>query len=535
MNWVEKKKRLVTYALPYANGSLHLGHALGLSQTDCYVRALRLMGEDVTFVCGDDAHGTPIMLNARKNEISPEQLVETIFKEHCLDIEQLSISVDTYHTTHCQLNEDIVHAAYHRLYRKGYIITKNIKQAYDETCSMFLPDRYIKGDCPKCGAGNQYGDCCEVCGKTYAMAELKNPKSTMSNATPVLKETEHYFYALSKTQAIIKKWLHQALVPESVKNKLSEWFGGLHDWDISRDAPYFGIKIPNTEHKYFYVWLDAPFGYLSALGAELGTSDAETVLNAWNTYQVEHFVGKDIVYFHGVFWPSVLSSCDLVLPHRLHVHGFLNISGDKMSKSRGTFILLQDYLAIFPPDLLRYYFASRLSSSVADVDFNATDFMLKTNADLVGKLVNIGNRLQGFLHQHYSGILGEVYDVALWQLLISADAEIQQAYRDVDLAAVCRQVMLLCDQTNQYINDHKPWEMAKKEEKEVLLKVCTTGLNAFRYLVYRLAPIVPNIAEHVANSFNESIVWDIEPLINHRCEPFKHLVSRVTKEQIDRL
>lgn len=530
---VSQKKILVTYGLPYANGKLHLGHALGLLQTDCYVRALRFLGEDVLFVCGDDAHGTPIMLNAKKQGKSSEELISEMYTSHVNDIEGFLISVNHYHTTHCQLNTDIVHAVYHKLEDNHLIETKNISQAYDEASSMFLPDRYVKGDCPLCDAKGQYGDHCEVCGKTYALSDLKNPVSVISNETPVWKESEHYFYKLSKKQASIEKWLSHSNVQSSIKNKLSEWFGNLQDWDISRDAPYFGIQIPNTENKYFYVWLDAPFGYLTVMGDSQGLKDPKAVFSLWNEYKIEHFIGKDIVYFHGVFWPSVLESAGLNVPSRLHVHGFLTIMGEKMSKSRGTFVLLEDYLDKLPPDMLRYYFASRLSSQVSDVDLNWGDFMQKVNSDLVGKLINIGNRTQNFLHKHYHGQLGSNVDIELWDKLVASQDKIEQAYRDVDLSGVCRIVMELCDYTNQYIDHHKPWQIAKTEQKKDLLIICTTALNAFRFLTYRLAPMVPTIAKAVGKSFDEEIVWGVEPLLNQACKPFPHLLARITEDQID--
>lgn len=530
---MNEKKRLVTYALPYANGPLHLGHALGLVQVDVYVRALRLLGKSVDFVCGDDAHGTPIMLNAKAQDKDPETLIAEIYQQHVKDIQGLNIALDHYHTTHCDLNTQVVHAVYHRLEEKGLINTKEIQQAYDETSQMFLPDRYIKGECPLCGAKDQYGDHCESCGKTYEISALKNPVSVMSGEPPVWRGSQHYFYALSQKQSVVEHWLSEANVQSAVKNKLSEWFGGLQDWDISRDAPYFGIEIPATVDKYFYVWLDAPFGYMSSMGDYLGLREAEAVFSAWNDYQIEHFIGKDIVYFHGVFWPSVLESSGLALPSRLHVHGFLTISGEKMSKSRGTFVRLDEYLDKLPADMLRYYFASRLSSQVTDVDLNWPDFVHKINSDLIGKLINIGNRVQGFIHKHYDGKLGDSIDDALWEALVASDEEIQAAYEALDLAQVCRLVMELCDKTNQYVDQHKPWVLAKQEDKGNLHEVGTTALNAFRFLGYRLAPIIPGIADKIAKSFQEEIQWSLEPHLEKDCQRFEHLLERVTEDQTD--
>lgn len=530
---MEERKKLITYALPYANGPLHLGHALGFTQVDCYVRALRLKGKDVLFVCGDDAHGTPIMLNAEKQGKTPKALIDQIYTEHKRDVQALGVALDHYHTTDCQLNEDIVHAVYHRLEAKELIAKRSVEQAYDESLNMFLPDRYVRGECPKCGAKDQYGDHCEVCGKTYDIATLVSPQSVMSGQTPVWRKSDHYFYRLSETQPVIENWLETAKVQTGVKNKLSEWFGGLQDWDISRDKPYFGIRIPNTEDKYFYVWLDAPFGYLSAFGDYLNLQDPEAVFSRWAEYEISHFIGKDIIYFHGVFWPSVLEASGIRQPSSLYVHGFLNIDGEKMSKSRGTFVLLADYLEKLPSDMLRYYFASRLSQGVLDVDLNWQDFKQKINADLVGKLVNIGNRTQGFLHKFYQGKMGDTVDTVFWEKLISRQSIIEDAYEKVDLAQVCREVMELCDLTNQYIDQHKPWEIAKTEERENLLEVVSTSLNAFRYLSALLAPIIPDLALKISNHFDQAVSWDSNPLLNHPCERFPHLLKRVEDDQID--
>ncbi|MCP8352164.1 methionine--tRNA ligase [Candidatus Synchoanobacter obligatus] len=527
-------KRVVTYALPYANGMLHLGHIMGMVQVDCYVRSLRMQNIDVTFVCGDDAHGTPIMLNAMKQGISPEQLIGQFYKEHVQDVRGFAISFDGYHTTHSMLNTQIVHQVYHRLNQGNMIVQKSIQQAYDVDQEMFLPDRYIKGECPKCGAQDQYGDHCEVCGKTYAIKDLKSPVSIMSNTSPVWKESLHDFFRLSSEQGSVEQWLSGSDIQESVKNKLGEWFvEGLQDWDITRDAPYFGIEIPNQPNKYFYVWLDAPFGYLSALGATLGLAEPQAIFDVWNDLNIEHFIGKDIVCFHGVFWPAVLKKAGLKAPSKLHVHGFLTLAGDKMSKSRGRFVSTRDYLAKLPADMLRYYFASRLSTTVADVDLDWQDFVLKVNADLVGKLANIGSRSQGFVHKYHEGCLGSRVDEDFWQTLISRHEEIMASYQAVNLAQVCRLVMELCDETNQYVDHHKPWVLAKEGDQEQLLLVATTALAAFRYLVYLLAPIIPNTAEKVAEAMGESQpVLQLDPFVGMKVNKFGHLLSRVVKEDV---
>lgn len=531
---MDKKRKVVSYALPYANGVLHLGHMLGMTQADCYVRASRLSGENIIFVCGDDAHGTPIMLNAKKQEVTPEALIADIYSSHVKDIEAFAISFDSYHTTHCDLNTQVVHKVYHALDKKSLIEVNAIEQAYDDVAKMFLPDRFIKGTCPKCGAEDQYGDHCEVCGKTYAIKELTSPKSVVSGGEPVWRPSDHYFFKLSLQQPLVENWLNTVNIQPSVKNKLQEWFdGGLQDWDVSRDQPYFGIQIPNTEDKYFYVWLDAPFGYMSSLGNALSLDTPEAVFDVWNTSTVEHFIGKDITYFHGIFWPAVLASAGLKTPDKVHVHGFLNVSGDKMSKSRGTFVPLSDCLERLPVDALRYYFASRLSDGVVDVELNWDDFVVKINSDLVGKMANIGSRSQGFIHKFYNSELGSEIDTHFWENLIRKDQEIQAAYQSVDLARACRLIMEMCDETNQYVDQYKPWVLAKTEEKEDLQKVCTTLLNAFRYLVYRLSPVVPGMAKTVADSFQEEVVWQTDPLLNKNILPFGHIVSRINEDQVD--
>ena len=529
------QKKVITYALPYANGMLHLGHIMGMVQADCYVRAQRLMNVPVTFVCGDDAHGTPIMLNAEKQGVTPDVLVEKIYQAHVRDYKAFHISFDGYHTTHCALNTEIVHSVYQRLQDADVIVQKEIEQAYDDSKAMFLPDRYIKGSCPKCHAEDQYGDHCEACGKTYAIRELQNPRSIMSDTPPIWKTSAHDFFQLSTQQVIVSNWLSNVDMQESVKNKLSEWFNeGLQDWDITRDEPYFGIGIPGQPGKYFYVWLDAPFGYMSSLGLTKGLTAPQAVFEDWQDSTIEHFIGKDIVSFHGVFWPAVLEKAGLKTPDKVHVHGFLTLSGDKMSKSRGTFVETQDYLEKLPADLLRYYFASRLSPSVIDVDLDWNDFMQKINADLVGKLANIGSRSQGFIHKLYNGQLGDTLDQDFWDKITAKHEDVLQAYQAVNLAQVCRLVMELCDETNQYVDHHKPWVLAKADDQENLYEVLTTTMNAFRYLAYLLSPIIPEISQKVADAFgDEAPTIVVEQYLNHSIQKFPHLLSRVTEDQIE--
>lgn len=528
-------EKIITYALPYANGSLHLGHILGMVQSDCYVRSLRLLGEKVLYLCGDDAHGTPIMLNAMKQAITPDELVSKYYVEHTEDIKGFNIGFDGYHSTHDPLNTLIVHSVYQRLAAQGAIIEKSVEQAYDESKGMFLPDRYIKGTCPKCGATDQYGDHCEACGKTYGIKELKAPQSILSGAEPIWRASLHDFYQLSTHQSYVETWLNKVTIQDSVKNKLKEWFvDGLMDWDITRDEPYFGIGIPNKPGKYFYVWLDAPFGYLTSLGKTLGLETYDEITSAWNSREVEHFIGKDIVYFHGVFWPSVLEKAGLRSPDKLQVHGFLTMSGDKMSKSRGTFVQAKTYLDKLPADLLRYYFASRLSPTVSDIDLDWEDFVLKTNSDLVGKLANIGSRSQGFLHKHMQGTMGSELDLVFWQQLIREHRSIEAAYREINLAKVCRLVMTLCDETNQYIADKKPWVIAKSDNISELAIVVTTSMNAFRYLTYCLSPIIPSVAEKVREAMgDEALVFTTDTLLGAKIHQFAHLIERVSADNVE--
>lgn len=541
---MNKNKKLITYALPYANGPLHLGHMMGLIQVDCYARALRMAGEDIMFVCGDDAHGTPIMLNAQKKNMTPEELIKMFYDDHVADLKSFSISVDGYHSTHDVLNFSVVHNVYQTLDNAGCIGASNVNQAFDEQEEMFLPDRYIKGVCPLCGAKDQYGDHCEVCGKTYAIEELKSPRSTVSNTEPVWKTSEHFLYKLSEKKAEAELWLKEANLQESVRNKLEEWFVSsdgkesetLKDWDISRDAPYFGIDIPGQPNKYFYVWLDAPFGYMSSMGSTLGLSHVKDVFDAWNEREIIHFIGKDIVYFHGIFWPSVLKSAGLRQPSQLHVHGFLTMAGDKMSKSRGTFVAIKDCLAVFSPDMLRYYFASRLSIGVTDVELNWDDFRQKINSDLVGKLANIGSRSQGFLHKHFDGKLGDSVDRAIWDAVSQKKEQVEMAFSSKNMALACRLVMEMCDEINQYIDHEKPWVLAKSDDLEHLHTVVTTAMNLFRLVVYLLAPITPSIASRVAKAFYDAQpLWAVEILLNHNIDVFEHLVARVSDEDLAKL
>jgi methionyl-tRNA synthetase len=528
-------KKLITYALPYANGQLHLGHMLGMIQTDVYVRSLRQVGEEVTYVCGDDAHGTPIMLNAQRQGITPEALIKDMSADHQQDVESFSIHFDYYGSTHDPLNKALVHDVYQKLVNANMVTEGDIEQAYDESEQMFLPDRFVKGVCPKCGAEDQYGDHCEVCGKTYALKELKSPQSIVSGSPPIWKKSNHVFYKLSSDQQGAKQWLEESDVQESIRNKLSEWFvDGLQNWDITRDAPYFGIDIPGRENQYFYVWLDAPFGYMTSFARALGLDRPEAIFAEWNQYSVQHFIGKDIVYFHGIFWPSVLKAAGLRAPEKMHVHGFVTLEAQKMSKSRGHFISPKQFVKVLPSDLMRYYLSSRLSSGVTDIDIDWQDFKLKVNADLVGKLANLCSRSQGFVHKYHEGVLSEV-DQEFWHQLVSTKNEIQQAYESLNIANVIKLIMQKCDFANQYVDAHKPWQLAKDGQVEQAVLVSSTALNAFRYLMSALAPIIPDAAEVVRQGFGDQVGYCIEPIQGQKVEKFAHLFSRVADEDIENL
>ncbi|MDC3180594.1 methionine--tRNA ligase [Gammaproteobacteria bacterium] len=529
-------KKLVTYALPYANGQLHLGHMLGMIQSDVYVRSLRMQGEDVLYVCGDDAHGTPIMLNAQRQGITPEELIEKMSIDHQKDIHSFGINFDFYGSTHDDLNTQLVHAVYQRLDDANMLTQAKIEQAYDDSEQMFLPDRFVKGTCPKCGAKEQYGDHCEVCGKTYALKELIDPISIVSGQVPVWRQSSHVFYRLSADQEGAKQWLDTSDVQSSIRNKLSEWFvDGLQNWDITRDAPYFGIKIPNREQQYFYVWLDAPFGYMTSFARALSLQEVSAIFEQWNAYEVEHFIGKDIVYFHGIFWPSVLRSAKLKPPVKMHVHGFVTLESQKMSKSRGHFISPKAFIKYLPSDMMRYYLASRLALGVVDIDIDWEDFRLKVNADLVGKLANLCSRTQGFIHKYHEGHLDKQVDEAFWQELIAKHSEIEEAYRSLNIAQAVKLVMLQCDLANQYVDAHKPWQLVKEGKVEEAVLVSTTALNAFRYLMSALAPIMPETATRVQTAFKDELGFALRPIVEQKIEKFSHVFSRVTVEDIEAL
>ncbi len=535
------RKMLVTSALPYANGHLHLGHMVEHIQTDIWVRTHKMLGHHCISICGDDAHGTPIMLKAEQLGITPETLTAEMKQSHEQDFAAFHIAYDSYHTTHSAENQLLASDIYTKLQARGDIVTKTIRQAYDPVKNMFLPDRYVKGTCPKCGAHDQYGDNCEACGATYTPTELLDAVSAISGAKPIEKESEHYFFDLPRYETLLKEWTRKGHLQAEVANKLDEWFtAGLKQWDISRDAPYFGFPIPGTVDKYFYVWLDAPIGYMASFKkyCDEHSIDFSEFWGKESTTELYHFVGKDIVYFHALFWPAILAGSDHRLPTAIFTHGFLTVDGQKMSKSRGTFIEARTYLAHLNPEYLRYYFAAKLNGRVDDLDLNFEDFTNRINSDLVGKVINIASRCAGFINKRFDNQLASsLSEPQLYDNLLQLRAGIVEAYVQRDYARAIRQTMEAADQVNQYIDANKPWILAKDPERLAdVQNICTMGLNLFRILMTYLKPVLPQMAVAVEQFLNcEPLMWDSidTPLLNHTINPFVPLMVRVEKEKID--
>ena len=534
------RRILVTSALPYANGPIHIGHLVEYIQTDIWVRMMRMAGHAVTYVCADDAHGTPIMLKAEAEGIAPEALIARVSNEHQRDFARFNIGFDHYHSTHSEENRSVSTRIFERLNAQGYITVREIEQAYDAEREMFLPDRFIRGTCPVCGAPDQYGDGCEQCSATYTPADLIDPVSAVSGSTPVTRTSEHLFFRLGAFADVLKRWMAESGLHPAARNKLQEWFeAGLKDWDISRDAPYFGFEIPGYPGKFFYVWLDAPIGYLGALMAlcaERG-EDFEALLAADSDLEIHHFIGKDILYFHALFWPAMLAGAGLRMPTALHVHGFLTVDGKKMSKSRGTFITAQTFAEHLEPELLRYYLAGKLGPDLDDIDLNLEDFRNRVNADLVGKYVNIASRACKFIETRFDGRLGEVVDQSVLAPLVTARAEVTEAFEALEYARAIRCIMGLADQINQFIDAEKPWVIAKEQgATAALLQICTTALNGFRILSIYLKPVLPNLAARAEALFNESD-WVLEDAGSLRLgttlRPFEPLLQRVDARAID--
>ncbi|MRH00523.1 methionine--tRNA ligase [Xanthomonas sontii] len=535
---------LVTTALPYANGPLHLGHLVGYIQADIWVRARRLRGDRTWFVCADDTHGTPIMLAAEKAGVTPESFIAAIQASHERDFAAFGVAFDHYDSTNSDANRALTEAFYAKLDAGGHIARRSVAQFYDPAKGMFLPDRYIKGICPNCGSADQYGDNCEVCGATYSPTELKEPKSVISGATPELRDSEHFFFEVGRFDGFLRQWLAGDVALPGVKAKLMEWLdseGGLRAWDISRDAPYFGFQIPGQPGKYFYVWLDAPIGYLSSfqtLCASLGEA-FEPHLAAGTATELHHFIGKDIVNFHGLFWPAVLHGTGHRAPTRLHVNGYLTVDGAKMSKSRGTFVMARTYLDVgLEPEALRYYFAAKSSGGVDDLDLNLGDFVARVNADLVGKFVNLASRCAGFIDKRFGGTLADALpDAAQYARFVAALAPIREAYERNDPASAIRQTMALADEANKYIDEHKPWVLAKQDGAEAQLQaVCTQGLNLFRVLAAALKPVLPRTCAEAEAFLSAPLgAWeDLDaPLLAHAIQPYAPLFTRIDPKLLD--
>ena len=540
----KKRKILVTSALPYANGSIHMGHLVEYLQTDIWVRFQKLRGHDCTYVCASDAHGTPIMLKARELGVSPEELTEKISAEFVQDFSDFGVDFDNYYTTHSAENEALVGAIYKTLRESGDIYTRTIEQSYDEKEGIFLPDRFVRGTCPRCASKDQYGDACEVCGATYSPEDLIDPVSVLSGTTPVKRESEHYFFKLSDYEERLREWISSAALHKSVIAKLDEWFdAGLRDWDISRDEPYFGFRIPGTEDKYFYVWLDAPVGYMASFKNLCDRDDSLGFDDYWKAgsdAEVYHFIGKDIMYFHTLFWPAVLSSAGYRTPTSVYAHGFLTINGQKMSKARGTFINARTYLEHLDPSYLRYYYAAKLGPTIEDIDLNLEDFIARVNSDLVGKLVNIASRCAGFISKRFAGQLaGELAAPDLFAEFTAASETIARHFEAREYSKAMRLIMALADRANRYIDETKPWIMIKDDDKSKDVQlVCTQGLNMFRSLMIYLAPVIPAVAEKARTYLNED-QWQwshaSSPLLGTILPKFKPLLTRVEADQVQRM
>ncbi|HEX9851491.1 MAG TPA: methionine--tRNA ligase [Woeseiaceae bacterium] len=538
------RKIFVSSALPYANGAIHMGHLVEYIQSDIWARFQKLRGHLCTYVCAADAHGTPIMIKAREEKITPEQLVTRVSKEQLEDLQAFGVAFDNFHSTHSAENEELVGRIYAALSDAGHIYTKTIEQAFDEKERMFLPDRFVRGTCPRCKSEDQYGDACEVCGATYSPADLIAPLSVLSGTTPVWRASEHYFFRLSAFGDRLRLWMARASLHQNITSKLEEWFeAGLDDWDISRDAPYFGFLIPGTSDKYFYVWLDAPIGYLASflhLCRQRQDLDFEEYWTTATDTEVYHFIGKDIVYFHTLFWPAVLAGAGFRQPTSVFAHGFLTINGKKMSKSRGTFINARTYLRHLDPGYLRYYYAAKLGPGMEDIDLNFDDFAARVNSDLVGKLVNIASRCAGFVSRTFAGrMAAKLEDNELFGRFAEAGEQIAAHYENREYSKGMRLVMSLADEANRYIDEKKPWLLARDPARlSEVHAVCTQGLNLFRTLTIYLAPVLPALAEKSRELLREQPwTWGSasEPLLSQEISEYQPLLVRVETSQLERI
>ncbi|PSV98740.1 methionine--tRNA ligase [Photobacterium iliopiscarium] len=529
------RKILVTCALPYANGSIHLGHMLEHVQADIWVRYQRLRGNEVHFICADDAHGTPIMLKAQQMGVEPEQMIAEVSKEHQADFAGFDIDFSNYHSTHSPENRELASFVYTQLKDKGFITSRTISQLFDPEKEMFLPDRFVKGTCPKCKAEDQYGDNCDNCGETYSPTDLINPKSAVSGATPIMKDSEHFFFDLPQFEDMLKAWTKSGALQDETSNKMQEWFeSGLQQWDISRDAPYFGFEIPGEPGKYFYVWLDAPIGYMGSFKNLCDKRDDLDFDEFWNkdsSTELYHFIGKDIVYFHSLFWPAMLDGAGFRKPNNVFVHGYVTVNGAKMSKSKGTFIKAGTYLNHLDPECLRYYYAAKLNNRIDDLDLNLEDFTQRVNSDVVNKIVNLASRNAGFIAKRFDGMLSENFsEPELYAEFVGAATRIGDLYENREYSRAIREITALADKANQYVDEKAPWVVAKQEGKDQeLQEICTVGINLFRVLMAYLKPVMPKLTERTEAFLNETLTWEsIEtPLTNHEVTKFKALFNRI--------
>lgn len=543
------RKLLVTSALPYANGSIHLGHLVEYIQTDIWVRFQKMSGNETYYICADDTHGTPIMLKAEEENISPDDLVNKVHDEHANDFKEFNVNFDHFYSTNSPENKKLSESIYNTLKENNKISSKEIDQFYDESKAMFLPDRFIKGSCPKCEAEDQYGDSCEKCGATYSPTELKNPYSVLSGTEPIRKKTLHYFFKLSECEEFLKEWIKNETLQPEAENKLKEWFDmGLQDWDISRDAPYFGFEIPDAPGKYFYVWLDAPIGYMASFKkfAQMNNLSFDEFWNKDSTAELIHFIGKDILYFHALFWPATLNYANYRTPSKIFTHGFLTVNGEKMSKSRGTFITARSYLDhIKDPNFLRYYYATKLNSSMEDLDLNLDDFVAKNNSDLIGKFINIPSRTSGFVSKFFNFELMSLASIkskdalALLEKIKESKKIIETYYEAREFSKLVKVIMQLVENVNEYISKTEPWKLSKDEvqlkSNSSLHEICSVCLKSFRMISIFLSPIIPSLSEKIAMfygeaSFNSFALIEGDVL---KIEPYKHLLKRIEQESID--
>ncbi len=538
-----QRKILVTCALPYANGSIHLGHMLEHIQADVWVRYQRLRGNTVNFICADDAHGTPIMLKAQQLGMEPQAMIAQMQKEHETDFSGFNISFDNYHSTHSDENRELATYIYSQLKANGFIHSRSISQLFDPEKEMFLPDRFVKGTCPKCHTADQYGDNCDFCGATYSPTDLINPTSVISGATPIMKDSVHFFFDLPQFEGMLKTWTTSGALQEEVANKMNEWFeSGLQQWDISRDAPYFGFEIPGETGKYFYVWLDAPIGYMGSFKNYCIKNPSVNFDEYWekdSTTELYHFIGKDIVYFHSLFWPAMLEGAGFRKPSNIFVHGYVTVNGAKMSKSKGTFIKASTYLKHLDPECLRYYYAAKLNNRIDDLDLNLDDFIQRVNSDIVNKVVNLASRNAGFITKRFDGELAaKCVEPALYAEFADAAARIGELYENREFSRAIREIMALADKANQYIDEKAPWVIAKQEGKDAELQdICSMGVNLFKILMTYLKPIMPELTSRAEAFLNKTLNWDDldKPLIMHKISPFKALFSRIDPKDVENM